>query len=192
MTGADLFDHEPDPTEPHRPDPTTTAANPTADHRTKGDEPMPITTTPQLSGGLIRHGMPLALSTEPAPADPSSSWLGTPAGTTSLVLIRPHDAEAAQDVQDAPAELPQAEDTPATVQAAQDVTETPSAPEDAPATRADVARLEGLVLQLLQRDEEQAEAIARLEDLAASVLIDLDTLRQRFDLWQADDEAAAY
>ncbi len=139
--------------------------------------------TPRHPGGLIRHRTPVALSTEPTPADPSSSWLPRP-GTRSVVLVRV--PEAAQDVQEAPEETTEAEAPEADSEAAQGATDT------APATRADVARLEGLVLQLLARDEERAATIARLEDVALSVLLDLDTLRQRVESWRAEDEAAAY
>ncbi|WP_141242913.1 hypothetical protein [Geodermatophilus obscurus] len=91
----------------------------------------------------------------------------------------------AQAVQEAPEAADPTEDTPDAAEAAQDATDT------APATRADVARLEGLVLQLLARDEERAATIARLEDVALSVLLDLDTLRQRVESWRAEDAERA-
>jgi hypothetical protein len=133
-------------------------------------------TTPQRSGGLIRHRMTPATSTEPAPADPSSSWLARPPGSRSVVLVRADDTEAAPDVQEAP-----------------------EADEDAPATRADVAQLGALVAELLAREEartaadaERAAVLDKLTDACLTLLQEIDALRQRFDRWDAEDEAAAY
>jgi len=106
---------------------------------------------------LVRPSTPLALSTDPAPAAPSASWL--PARTAPLVRVRPQRTEAALAV---PEDFDPDEDT-------------------APATRGDLARLEAVVSELLDREEGRAEILARVEAAGLSLLADLAALRHRLD-----------
>jgi hypothetical protein len=87
-TDADLFDH----------DPTTPAAATGRPTHHQGD----TMTSPRPSGGLITRPVLTDTRSNPAPADPSSSWLGRPPGVRSAVFVQAHDTEA-EPAQEAPA-----------------------------------------------------------------------------------------
>ena len=123
-----------------------------------GDLPMTSPTDVRRSGGLMRHRQADArTSSLLAAADPSASRR-SPSAASSLVLVKHREAETETGV---PEPVGQADDTPA--------------------TRADVARLEAVVSELLDREESRAEILARIEAVGLSLLADLATMRQRLD-----------
>ena len=58
--------------------------------------------------------------------------------------------------------------------------------DDTPATRSDIARLEGQLAGLLAREEQRDATLARIEDAALCALQAVEAIRERLDRWAED------